>query len=540
MFHRSTATSTASLSAEAGSAFWPAIADIHPVTFGSQARLATVLAYLKTSPSTGCILATRQKKVTGIATRQDLMMALAQHSNWASMRLSDIVTRPVITVAYSEINNISRLVERLEQHRIGYLPVVDETDRLMGVIDRNCLLHVLQDQRCGQESDQSLPTHPHRAHIFADITLKIRQSLQLKEILQTSVDEIQRLLKADRVLIYQVMPDGTGKTISEAVTPAYPSILEIPFPEEVFPQEYQALYAQGRVRAVADVHAPDAHVSQCLLEFIDQWCIKSKLIVPIVRPLDPPETAAKDTIPIRKHLWGLLIAHQCDHIRHWSDFEQDLMQQLAGQSSLALSQSQLMSYLEARVRRRTAELTKANRTLKQEIQERKQVEEALRQSETQLRLITNNLPVLIAYVDRQQHYQFNNQVYEQWLGFLPDQMHGRPVRQLIGEVYYQKIRPYIEAALGGEQVSYESELTFADGRDRSVNVTYIPHIDHAESEAQVKGFFALTTDISDRKAIERMKDEFIAVVSHELRTPLTSIHTSLKLLATGLLGDLLT
>ncbi|MEL6815744.1 MAG: ATP-binding protein, partial [Cyanobacteria bacterium J06598_3] len=54
----------------------------------------------------------------------------------------------------------------------------------------------------------------------------------------------------------------------------------------------------------------------------------------------------------------------------------------------------------------------------------------------------------------------------------------------------------------------------------------------------IKGFFALTTDISDRKAIERMKDEFIAVVSHELRTPLTSIHTSLKLMATGRLGHL--
>ena len=47
------------------------------------------------------------------------------------------------------------------------------------------------------------------------------------------------------------------------------------------------------------------------------------------------------------------------------------------------------------------------------------------------------------------------------------------------------------------------------------------------------------SDISDRKAIERMKDEFISVVSHELRTPLTSIHGSLKLLATGQLGTLL-
>ncbi|MGH2416144.1 MAG: sensor histidine kinase, partial [Microcystaceae cyanobacterium] len=54
----------------------------------------------------------------------------------------------------------------------------------------------------------------------------------------------------------------------------------------------------------------------------------------------------------------------------------------------------------------------------------------------------------------------------------------------------------------------------------------------------VKGFFALMSDISDRKAIERMKDEFISVVSHELRTPLTSLHSALKILTTGRLGTL--
>ncbi len=54
----------------------------------------------------------------------------------------------------------------------------------------------------------------------------------------------------------------------------------------------------------------------------------------------------------------------------------------------------------------------------------------------------------------------------------------------------------------------------------------------------MSGFFELTSDISERKAIERMKDEFISVVSHELRTPLTSLHSALKILATGRLGTL--
>ncbi|EDX87334.1 PAS fold family [Synechococcus sp. PCC 7335] len=539
------------------SLYWQGMIDVNPLTASSQTQLAKVLARLNSHPAAGCILAVYRRKVVGIATRQDLMSALAQNPKWASMRLAQIVTRPVITVKRSAITHVTHVIDLLEQHQISYLPVVDDNDCLLGLIDQTRLLRALQNQFTHHSPEQS-----GRAQIFADITLKIRQSLQLKDILQTTVDEIQHLLNADRVLIYQVLPDGTGKAVSEAVQAPYPSIIEIPFPEEVFPEDYQALYAEGRIRAVTDVRSPKANIAECLVEFLAQWDVRSKLIVPIVRPISPaisPSTnSAEDTVPVHKHLWGLLIAHQCRQPRQWSDLELDLMQQLAGQISLALSQGQLMEYLEERVKLRTTELTQANNALQQEIQERKQIGKALRQSEAQLRLITNNLPVLIAYIDCHQRYQFNNLSYEQWLGFSPVDMAGKTIQQVIGAAHYRSIQPHIETVLSGQQVTYESELTFRDGRDRSVSVTYIPHIETAKepksSQAsdsdehkqnnrrdsrQVKGFFALTTDISDRKAIERMKDEFIAVVSHELRTPLTSIHTSLKLLATGLLGQLL-
>ncbi|MEL7354829.1 MAG: ATP-binding protein [Cyanobacteria bacterium J06560_5] len=538
--------------------FWHEVIDTHPLTASGQTRLGKAIALLTAHPTAGCLIALHRKKVVGIATRQDLMAAMAQNPNWPKIRLSTVMSRPVVTVTPSAaISTLSSLITLLQEHQISYLPVVDERGYLLGLVEQSRLLRKLQLHRDHPASvDTASAYHPQRAQIFADITLKIRQSLQLKEILQTTVDEIQQLLKADRVLIYQVFPDSTGKTISEAVVEPYPSILEIPFPEEVFPETYQTLYAQGRVRAITDVHAPHANLSECLVEFIDQWCIKSKLIVPIVHPITPPATPSNEAAAVRKNLWGLLIAHQCARPRQWSDFELDLMQQLAGQVGLALSQGQLMEYLEDRVKLRTAELTKANLSLKKEINDRQKVSQALSRSEAQLRLVTNNLPVLIAYVDSQQCYQFNNKSYEQWLGRAPNKIHGQTMQAVVGEAHYQKIRPHIEAALAGQQVSYEGELTFKDGRDRSVSVTYIPHIEAAPQKAgqkaghktskkkidsrpaTVKGFFALTTDISDRKAIERMKDEFIAVVSHELRTPLTSIHTSLKLLATGRLGDL--
>ncbi|WP_103667077.1 ATP-binding protein [Pseudanabaena sp. BC1403] len=368
--------------------------------------------------------------------------------------------------------------------------------------------------------------------LFAEVTLKIRQSLQFKEILRATVTEVQRILQADRVLIYQVLPNGTGRAISEAVLPDYPKILDLEFPEEVFPTEYQQLYAEGRVRAIADVHDPKAGLSECLIEFINQFHIKAKLIVPILQNFNSHQ---QNEALAPNQLWGLVIAHHCDRPHHWDDFELELMQQLADQISIALAQAQLLEHLEEIVEVRTAELQEVNRSLQQEINDRMQAEAALRRSEEQLRLITNALPVLIAYVDQHQRYRFNNKAYEDWLGQSPDDIYGSKIKTVWGIECYERMKVYVKLALMGQAITYENEITLKDGLPCSVNVTYIPHLDE---QKKVIGFFALTSDISDRKAIERMKDEFIAVVSHELRTPLTSLHSALKILATGRLGSL--
>ncbi len=369
-----------------------------------------------------------------------------------------------------------------------------------------------------------------RSELFAEVTLKIRQSLNLADILHTTVAEVQRILQADRVLIYQILPDGTGKAICEAVLPDYKTILSMTFPEEVFPPDYQTLYAAGRVQAIADVADPAAGLAECLREFVTQFAIKAKLIVPIVLNLHPGIGANPN------QLWGLLIAHSCQEPRQWVDWELELMQQLANQIGIAIAQGELLGNLESLVIARTTELQQTNAQLQQEIVDRTAAEAALRRSEEQLRLITDALPVLIAYVDTQQRYRFNNAAFEAWLGQSPKAIQGKSLQQVWGNALYQSMQPWIKQALAGKTVTYEQEIPAIAGRMRSVDVTYIPHRDGPQGK--IKGFFAMASDISDRKAIERMKDEFISVVSHELRTPLTSIHSALKILATGRLGEL--
>ncbi|MCL4475779.1 MAG: PAS domain-containing protein [Nitrospirae bacterium] len=131
-------------------------------------------------------------------------------------------------------------------------------------------------------------------------------------------------------------------------------------------------------------------------------------------------------------------------------------------------------------------------------EERKQAEKALEQSEKQLRLITDSLPVLIAYVDSEQRYRFNNKAYEEWFGRPRAEIYGHHIRELIGEEAYLPIQHSVRAALTGQEVGYESELLFKDGV-RYVSAIYVPHFGE---DGKVIGFFALTTDITERRRAE--------------------------------------
>ena len=76
-----------------------------------------------------------------------------------------------------------------------------------------------------REAEAELNRQHQRVQLFSDVTLKIRQSLQLKEILHTAVKEVQIILQDDRVLIYQVFPNGNVMTISEALLNDYAHIV---------------------------------------------------------------------------------------------------------------------------------------------------------------------------------------------------------------------------------------------------------------------------------------------------------------------------
>jgi two-component system cell cycle sensor histidine kinase/response regulator CckA len=124
---------------------------------------------------------------------------------------------------------------------------------------------------------------------------------------------------------------------------------------------------------------------------------------------------------------------------------------------------------------------------------------ALRESAEQLRQVTDAMPALISYVDADERYQFNNRAYEEWFGHSRAEVQGKHPEEVLGTTAYQRIAKYVEAALGGQAVTYEAEMPYKDGRTRFVHADYIPDV---RADGQVKGFFALVSDITERKRME--------------------------------------
>lgn len=129
--------------------------------------------------------------------------------------------------------------------------------------------------------------------------------------------------------------------------------------------------------------------------------------------------------------------------------------------------------------------------------ERELLKEAARRleaSERNLRTITDNVPVLIGYIDHAERYRFANATYEHWYGIPVNDIIGKSVREVVGEKLYQKTREQLRRALAGEQVRFELAHATPDGL-RTIEITGIPDIDGGVG----KGSYILGADITAAK-----------------------------------------
>ncbi len=220
--------------------------------------------------------------------------------------------------------------------------------------------------------------HPQDGHatltqeiLLRRIANRIRQSLELQEILSATVAEVRSYLGTDRVKIYQFGPDAHGVVIAESIQDnRLPSLLGLNFPADDIPPYARELFVRARQRSVVDLtchkigisplNCPETGeitepqdlryrpVDPCHVEYLTAMGVKSSVVVPIV--LESRETGNNQppSLGTSAQLWGLLVSHHADP-RSVSEEELQFIQAVVDQVSVAIAQSILLTQVRQQV-----------------------------------------------------------------------------------------------------------------------------------------------------------------------------------------------
>jgi signal transduction histidine kinase/DNA-binding response OmpR family regulator len=206
------------------------------------------------------------------------------------------------------------------------------------------------------------------------ISQQVSKSLDLEEILTTTVDEVRQFLQCDRVIIFRFQLDGNGQVITESVTPTSLSILGSEIYDPCFSLDWAEEYKRGRIRYIENIYT--SNLAQCHIDLLAKFQVKANLVVPIWEG---------------ENLWGLLIAHQCSASRKWQQVEVDLLQMLVIQVGIAIQQSTLFKQLEIELVERKYAQQEQQRLLTLEAAARTEAERANRTKDEFLAVLSHEL-----------------------------------------------------------------------------------------------------------------------------------------------------
>ncbi|MEE6162485.1 response regulator [Cylindrospermopsis raciborskii DSH] len=205
------------------------------------------------------------------------------------------------------------------------------------------------------------------------------------------------------------------------------------------------------------------------------------------------------------------------------------------QTELALHKTK--DELELRVNERTAELINVNRQLQSQLDEQKRTQDALRISENRFEAILSIADDAIISIDSNQQITLFNQGAEKIFGYSAGEVLGQKLDLLLptrfAQEHHNHVYKFGKSSAHARRMGERQEIFGCrkDGSEFPAEAS-ISKLDLGQESV----YTVILRDITERKQVEKMKDEFVSVVSHELRTPLTSIHGSLGMLTSGLLS----
>jgi PAS domain S-box-containing protein len=386
------------------------------------------------------------------------------------------------------------------------------------------------------------------AQLSASISHRIRQSLNLKEILNTTVSEVRQFLLADRVVIYRSLASGDRIVTAESVQPTYLSLLGLTFSDTSFRQR-QLTYCQGQHVVVDDQQQQSSE----LQAFMAQWQIQSFLAVPILHG---------------NELWGTLVAHQCSATRSWAAYEVGLLEQLAIQVAIAIQQSelyrqvrQLNANLEEQVQERTTQLQQA---LTYEAM-LKRITDSVRDSLDEDQILQNAVQELVSGLGtagcdagiydleqatstiRYEYIRFDvptakgstvkmadyAHLYDQLLKaqyFQFCRLHDTGMRPLAG-IHAAFVCPIVDdqSVMGDLWLFKQADEAFTD-----LEIRLVQQVANqcAIAIRQARLYQATHAQVTALEELNQLKDDFLSTVSHELRTPMSNMKMAIHMLKT--------
>ena len=349
----------------------------------------------------------------------------------------------------------------------------------------------------GAEAEEVLRQQTERERLVVEIAQRIRQSLNLEEILNTTVSEVRQFLQADRVFIYRFEPDWGGLVVVESVSDGWKPILGSRLKDPTFVESYVQPYKQGRIQATADIYAGE--LTPCYVDFLAEFQVRAALIVPILQG---------------EELWGLLEANHCSSSRQWQQLEINLLKQLATQVAIAIQQATLFEQIQT------------------ELNERKQAEQTIREQAALLNVATDAIFVC----DLKNKILFWNKGAERLYGWMSQEAEGSRVNELMNQNTVVNLENVHNVLAEGGSWHGELEQVTKEGKEVIVFSRWTLMRDQ---EQRPKSILVVNTNITEKKQLEaqflraqRLESlgTLASGMAHDLNNVLTPILMSVQLL----------
>ncbi|OLP17950.1 hypothetical protein BST81_12920 [Leptolyngbya sp. 'hensonii'] len=326
----------------------------------------------------------------GIITERDIVQFLALELDFNQVHASTVMSTPVCAVPPQ--TSLWLIRSLMQERRINRVVVTDARGHLLGIVTQTSLLSALNPQEMYQlvetleqkvtqleaenlallqarnteleqqiqERTVKLQTQAERERLLAAIATQILASLDLSDVLNTTVTAVRSYLQCDRVLVYQFESDWSGIAVAESVGDGWRPSLHDRIEDPCFQENAAPLYGTGQKITIDNIYK--ANYPDCYLQLLAQYQVKANLVVPIL---------------VSGNLWGLLIGHHCRDFYCWQQTDLTLLDGIAVHLAIAIQRA--IAYEQSQV----------------ELAEKRQAEAALKQSEAINRAILEAIPDLL-------------------------------------------------------------------------------------------------------------------------------------------------